>query len=113
MHTIVLIIHVLASLGLIGLIMIQQGKGADMGAAFGSGASSTVFGAHGAGNFITRSTAILATVFFVTSLTLAYISGQGAVRKSVTEMIAPAASEQPAAPAVPNGPDLPVAPKAE
>ncbi len=89
METVVLIVHVLAAVGLVGLILIQQGKGADMGAAFGSGASSTVFGSQGSGSFITRSTAILATVFFLTSLTLAYFSGQGVSRKSVTEVVAP------------------------
>ena len=72
--TIVLIVHVLAALGIIGLVLLQHGKGADMGAAFGGGASGSLFGATGAANFLSRMTAILAAVFFVTSLALAYIA---------------------------------------
>jgi preprotein translocase subunit SecG len=64
----------LAALGVIGLVLIQQGKGADMGASFGSGASNTVFGASGSGNFLTRMTALCATVFFVISLVLGNMS---------------------------------------
>ncbi|KPK37092.1 MAG: hypothetical protein AMJ69_12590 [Gammaproteobacteria bacterium SG8_47] len=75
-HTLVLVVHVLAAAALIALILIQQGKGADAGAAFGSGASATVFGSRGSASFLTRSTGILAFVFFVTSLTLAYLAGQ-------------------------------------
>lgn len=74
MLTTVLVVHILISIALIGLVLIQRGKGADMGAAFGSGASGTVFGSQGSGNFITRSTAILATGFFITSLVLAYLA---------------------------------------
>ncbi len=85
METVILIIHMLAAVGLVSLILLQQGKGADMGAAFGSGASSTVFGSQGSASFLTRSTAILATIFFITSLFLAYFSGQGVSRVSVTE----------------------------
>jgi preprotein translocase subunit SecG len=106
METVILIIHVLAAVTLIGLILLQQGKGADMGAAFGSGASSTVFGAQGSASFLTRSTAILATVFFLTSLTLGYFTNQGVSRKSVTETLleksdgkAPVAEDMPSAPA--------------
>jgi preprotein translocase subunit SecG len=76
--TILTVIHILAALGIIGLVLIQHGKGADAGAAFGAGAaggaSGSVFGAQGSGNFLSRSTAILATVFFVTSLSLAYMA---------------------------------------
>lgn len=76
--TILTVIHMLAAIGIIGLVLIQHGKGADAGAAFGAGAaggaSGSVFGAQGSGNFLSRSTAILATVFFVTSLSLAYMS---------------------------------------
>ena len=85
METVILIVHILAAVGLVSLILLQQGKGADMGAAFGSGASSTVFGSQGSASFLTRSTAILAAVFFITSLFLAYFSGQGVSRVSVTE----------------------------
>ncbi len=74
LHNIILVIHVLISVALIGLILIQQGKGAEAGAAFGSGASGTVFGARGAASFLTRTTAILATLFFITSLSLAYLA---------------------------------------
>ncbi|MBT4330647.1 MAG: preprotein translocase subunit SecG [Gammaproteobacteria bacterium] len=75
MQTIILLVHVLAALGMVGLILMQHGKGADAGAAFGSGASATVFGAQGSGSFVTRLTAALATIFFITTLTLAYLSG--------------------------------------
>jgi len=92
MDTILIIIHVAIAVSLIGLVLIQQGKGADMGAAFGSGASQTVFGAQGSGTFLTRSTAVLATVFFLTSLTLAYFSGQANTSDSVVDQIAPPAS---------------------
>ncbi len=85
METVILIIHVLAAIALVSLILLQQGQGADMGAAFGSGASATVFGSQGSASFLTRGTAILATIFFVTSLFLAYFSGQGVSRVSVTE----------------------------
>lgn len=87
MHQVIFVVHVLAALGLIAMVLLQQGKGADMGAAFGSGASSTVFGSSGSGSFMTRSTAVLATVFFLTSLSLAYFSGQGGTQKSVTEIV--------------------------
>ena len=76
MEQAILIIHVLAGLSIIGLILVQQGKGADMGASFGSGASQTIFGSSGSGNVLTRATAILATVFFITSLSLAYVAKQ-------------------------------------
>ncbi len=108
MQTVLLIVHLLASVALIALVLLQQGKGADMGAAFGSGASSTVFGARGSGSFLTRSTAILATIFFITSISLAYFSTQSAVRKSVTEVAVPVETPQPQAPA-----DLPNIPPAK
>lgn len=74
MEQIILIVHVLVALGIIGLIMIQQGKGADMGASFGSGASQTLFGSTGSGNMLTRATTVLVTLFFVTSFGLAVIA---------------------------------------
>ena len=74
METIVLIVHVLIALAIIGLIMLQQGKGADAGASFGGGASQTVFGASGSGNVLSHGTAILSTLFFVTSLSLAWLA---------------------------------------
>lgn len=71
---IILIVHVLAAIGIIALILIQQGKGADMGASFGSGASQTIFGSEGSGNFLTKSTSLLAALFFATSFGLAIIA---------------------------------------
>jgi preprotein translocase subunit SecG len=76
LHSIVLIVHILIALFMIGLILIQRGKGADAGAAFGAGASGTVFGASGSANFLSRATAVLATLFFVTSLSLAYLGSR-------------------------------------
>ena len=73
---IVLITHTLIALGIIALVLLQRGKGADAGAAFGAGASGTVFGARGSASFFSRATAVLATAFFVSSLTLAYLSSQ-------------------------------------
>ena len=70
MYEILLVVYLLVALGLVGLVLVQQGKGANMGASFGSGASNTVFGSSGSGNFMTRSTAVLATLFFVLSLVL-------------------------------------------
>ena len=77
-ETVVVVVHVLVSLGLIGLIMIQQGKGAEAGASFGGGASQTVFGSQGSGNFLTKTTKYLAIIFFVTSISLAVIAKQRA-----------------------------------
>ena len=74
MEQAVLILNVLAALGIVGLIMIQQGKGADMGASFGAGASQTLFGSGGGGSVLTKATALLVTVFFVTSFGLAVIA---------------------------------------
>lgn len=86
MESVILAVHIVIAITLIGLILIQQGKGADAGAAFGGGggggASATVFGSQGSGNFLSKSTAILATVFFVTSLFLSYLSGQVSAEKT-------------------------------
>ncbi|MFI5445081.1 preprotein translocase subunit SecG [Polaromonas sp. UC242_47] len=72
--TVVLVVQMLSALGMIGLILVQHGKGADMGAAFGSGGSGSLFGASGSANFLSRTTAVLAVVFFVCTLALAYFS---------------------------------------
>ena len=72
--TLVLVVHVMAAIGVIGLVLLQHGKGADVGAAFGSGASGSLFGATGSANFLSRTTAILAAVFFLSSLGLAYLA---------------------------------------
>lgn len=89
MQTALLAAHVIITIALVGLILIQRGKGADIGAAFGSGASQTVFGSQGSASFLTRTTAILATLFFCTSLTLAYFSTQSVESSSVTDLVAP------------------------
>jgi preprotein translocase subunit SecG len=85
LHSIVLIVHILIALFMIGLILIQRGKGADAGAAFGAGASGTVFGASGSANFLSRATAVLATLFFVTSLSLAYLGSRPVTPDSLLE----------------------------
>lgn len=83
MENLVTIIHVLAAAGVIGLVLLQHGKGADMGAAFGSGASGSLFGVSGSSNFMSKATATCVTIFFATSLTLAYMAshrtGNGSV----------------------------------
>ena len=89
MTTILLVIYLLAAAGLIGLVLIQQGKGADMGASFGAGASNTVFGASGSGNFLTKMTAIFATVFFVVAL----VFGNMATHKTESQWIDPTQGE--------------------
>lgn len=107
MHTLLLIIHVLLAVSLIVLVLIQHGKGADAGAAFGSGASATVFGSRGSASFLTRATAVLAALFFVTSLSLAYLAGQTTKITSVTDVV-PAPASAPAKPAVTSDvPNLP------
>jgi preprotein translocase subunit SecG len=83
-NSILLIAQVLLSISLIVLILMQHGKGADAGAAFGSGASATVFGARGSGNFLSRATTIIAILFFIVCLSLAYISSRRNVPDSVT-----------------------------
>lgn len=78
MEPIIVVVHILLSLAIVGLILIQQGKGADAGASFGGGASQTLFGSKGSGSFLTRSTAVLVAAFFVSSLTLAVFARQQA-----------------------------------
>ena len=101
--TIILTVQMLSALGMIGLILVQHGKGADMGAAFGSGGSGSLFGASGSANFLSRTTAVLATVFFACTLALAYFGNlRPASAGSVLEgaaVVAPAAESAPAAPA--------------
>ena len=109
MESILVIVHLFLAIGLVGLILIQHGKGADMGAAFGSGASATVFGSRGASNFLSRTTAILAAVFFVTSLTLAYFAMQTSEPETLMADLPPAAAEERVAPLPPS--DLPAVPE--
>ncbi len=85
MQQILTVLQILVAVGLIALILLQQGKGADAGAAFGSGGSGTIFGSRGSASFLSRATAVLAAVFFFNSISLAYISGQSVERESVTE----------------------------
>ena len=109
MLTIILVLHVLAAGGIITLVLLQHGKGADMGAAFGSGSAGSLFGSAGAANFLSRSTAVLAAVFFATSLALTYFSTSttrtgGGVMQQIEAPAKPAGIEnkldvKPAAPA--------------
>ena len=85
METLVWIVHVLTAISIIGLVLLQHGKGADAGAAFGSGASGSLFGATGSANFLSRTTAVLAAVFFLTSLGLTYFSSHKSENKGVME----------------------------
>ena len=115
MHTVLLIVHLVIALALICLVLIQRGKGADMGAAFGSGSSGTLFGARGSASFLTRTTAVLATLFFITSLSLAFMFNQKSEVKSVTDIVAPSAPSDlprdlPMEPAQPTPADVPALP---
>ena len=87
METVVWIIHLLVAATLVGLVLLQHGKGADMGAAFGSGASGSLFGASGSANFLSRATAVVATVFFLTSLGLTYFSLTRVQTKGIADTI--------------------------
>lgn len=103
-----LLLHVLTAAGVCGLVLLQHGKGADMGAAFGSGTSGSLFGASGSANFLSRSTAVLATLFFLTSMGLTWLSTQRPGSGSVmdTHQV-----EQPVVPVTPTG-GVPPAPAA-
>ena len=93
-ETALLAVHVLVAAALVGFVLLQHGKGADMGAAFGSGASGSLFGAVGSANFLSRTTAILATVFFLSSLGLTYFaSTRGGPKDIMKEGAAPATSQ--------------------
>ncbi|GDY28329.1 MULTISPECIES: preprotein translocase subunit SecG [unclassified Agarivorans] len=105
MYEILLVVYLVVALTLIGLVLIQQGKGADMGASFGSGASNTVFGSSGSGNFLTRATAIFATLFIVISLVLGNLSA-----KQTQQVDEWGDLSQPAAEQVIQDGDVPVSP---
>lgn len=94
LYQIIIVIHILLGIGIIGLVLMQRGKGADAGAAFGSGASGSVFGAQGSASFLSRTTAIFATMFFMTSLGLAFLSGYQGKKTQDIILDAPAAVEQ-------------------
>jgi preprotein translocase subunit SecG len=108
LETLILVLHLLSAASVIVLVLLQQGKGADMGASFGSGASGSLFGSSGSANFLSRTTAILAALFFVTSLVLTYFSGhhvksvgvmQSQQKLQVVPPVAPASAVAPSAPA--------------
>ncbi|SCC17012.1 preprotein translocase subunit SecG [Kosakonia oryziphila] len=104
MYEALLVVFLIVALALVAMIMLQQGKGADMGASFGAGASGTLFGSSGSGNFMTRTTGILATLFFIISLVLGNVNSNKTNKGSEWENLsAPAKSEQtqPTAPAQP------------
>ena len=103
MQSLILIVHVALAIGVIGLVLIQHGKGADAGAAFGSGASSTVFGSRGSASFLTKMTTLLAALFFVSSLALFYLAanrdrGTGSVIDALPAAVQESASETDAPP---------------
>lgn len=98
LHTFALVIHLLCALGIIGLVLLQRGKGAEAGAGFGAGASGTVFGARGSGSFLSHMTAVLAGIFFLTSLSLAYLGSKPTGQSSVMDRVQTA----PATPVAPS-----------
>lgn len=87
METIVWVVHVITAVVLIGLVLLQHGKGADMGAAFGSGSAGSLFGSSGSANFLSRSTAVAASIFFVTSLSLTYLYAKPAHESGVMDRV--------------------------
>ncbi|WP_026603841.1 preprotein translocase subunit SecG [Methylomonas sp. 11b] len=91
LYQIIIIIHIFLGIGIVGLVLMQQGKGADAGATFGGGASGSVFGAQGSASFLSRTTAIFATLFFITSLGLAVLSGYQGKKTDVILDSTPAA----------------------
>ncbi len=116
MQTALLAVHILVAIAVVVLVLIQHGKGADAGAAFGAGAaggaSGSVFGAQGAGNFLSRTTAVLATIFFLTSLSMAYMFRTVDAPTSLMEQGPAVPMTQDALPAVDNNTDAPVIPAA-
>jgi preprotein translocase subunit SecG len=116
MHQVLTILQILVSVALVGLVLLQQGKGADAGAAFGSGGSGTIFGSRGSASFLSRATAVLAAAFFCNSIALAYMSVRSTEPQSITERFGistelPTSSEPVPAPGtfVSDVPDLPAA----
>jgi preprotein translocase subunit SecG len=112
METVILVVHVIAALSVIGLVLLQHGKGADAGAAFGGGSAGGVFGSAGAANFLSRTTAIIAVIFFLTSLGLTVMSARKTEHKGVMSQPTPAKtmpSDVPV-PTTPMGQTVPAAP---
>jgi preprotein translocase subunit SecG len=113
-QTLAVVFHVLVAVAIIALVLLQRGKGADAGAGFGAGASGTVFGSRGSASFLSRTTAVLATLFFVSSLVLSYLFSQGVAPTSVVDRVktqepAPAPLTGTGVPAMPS-PTLPASP---
>lgn len=112
LQTLAVVFHVLLAFAIIGIVLLQRGKGADAGAGFGAGASGTVFGARGSANFLSRTTAVFATLFFLTSLGLTYLFSQQKAPTSVVDTVqqsapAPAPAADPTAlPALPAAPPV-------
>ena len=103
METVILVLHVLVALAIVGLVLLQHGKGADVGAAFGGGASGSLFGATGSANFLSRTTAILAVIFFLSSMALTYFSTRKTENKGLmapqSAPVKPGPAQTPGAPA--------------
>lgn len=104
MLSLVLLVHILLCIGIISLVLLQQGKGADVGAAFGSGSSNSIFGSRGPASFLFKFTAFLVLMFFITSISLTYIQGQNA--KAENQLTAPVVM-----PTIPDSSTQPVAPQ--
>lgn len=104
METLVWVVHIVTAVILVGLVLVQHGKGADMGAAFGSGSAGSLFGSSGSANFLSRSTAVAATVFFITSLALTYLYAQPAQETGVMDRVDVNALQK-SAPAAVDAPD--------
>ncbi len=116
LETGLLILHLLVAVAICGFVLLQHGKGADMGAAFGSGSSGSLFGAAGSANFLSRTTAILAAIFFASSLGLTWFATtrtapSGVMQKGIMEKMAPKTSDVPSAPGAPSN-AVPAAPPA-
>jgi preprotein translocase subunit SecG len=112
LKTLLMVVQIISAVGVIGLVLVQQGKGADMGAAFGSGASGSIFGATGSSNFLSRTTGIFATVFFLSTLAISYVGtkhteGAGVLSKPVSETV-PDQGSSAGSKDVPKAPEAPV-----
>jgi len=111
LQTLAVVFHVLLAAGIVGLVLLQRGKGADAGAGFGAGASGTVFGARGSASFLSRTTAVLATLFFLSSLGLAYLFSQRSEPTSVVDRVQTQSQPAPVqVPILPPAQQVPVAP---
>ncbi len=110
MQSILLSVHILVAISLIALVLLQHGRGADVGAAFGAGASGSVFGSRGSASFLTRTTAVLAAVFFLNSMFLGYLSTQAVERTSVVDRVQTSEPAQPVPAVEEEGIDVPSVP---